>query len=136
MGKSDFVAVHITNENIQVQLLKPSMKGDLVTASAHSRYLISKGWKGSRKSVPASYLTGYLAGKKAIKAGSNQAILYTGTKRFTQRMAAALKGLIDAGLHIPVGDKVFPDDERLNGTHLQVKNDVQKIKSDIDNEVR
>lgn len=136
MGKSDFVTVHITNENVQVQILKPGMKGDLVTASAHSRYLVSKGWKGSRKSVSASYLTGYLAGKKAIKAGSTEAILYTGTKRFTQRMSAALKGMVDAGLQIPVGDEIFPDDERLNGSHLHVKNDVQKIKSEIDKEVK
>jgi len=46
------------------------MTGDTVVASAHSRYLLEKGWKGSRKSVPAAYLTGYLAGKKAIGKGA------------------------------------------------------------------
>ncbi|MCA9820422.1 MAG: 50S ribosomal protein L18, partial [Nitrosarchaeum sp.] len=77
MGKRDFITVNITNENTQVQILKPEMTGDKVIASAHSRYLLGKGWKGSRKNIPAAYLTGYLAGKKAIGQGANTAILYT-----------------------------------------------------------
>ena len=136
MGKRDFITVNITNENTQVQILTPGMTGDKVVASAHSRYLLEKGWKGSRKSVPAAYLTGYLAGKKAIGTGAKDAIMYTGNKRFTQRMAAALKGLIDAGLQVPADPESFPADERINGEHLTVKNEVSKIKSVIDSEVK
>jgi large subunit ribosomal protein L18 len=112
------------------------MTGDKVISSAHSRYLIEKGWKGSRKSVPAAYLTGYLAGKKAISKGAKDAILYTGTKRYTQRMAAALKGIIDAGLKVPASEDTFPPEDRINGEHLTVKNDVSKMKSTIDSEVK
>jgi large subunit ribosomal protein L18 len=136
MGKRDFITVNITNENTQVQILTPGMTGDKVVASAHSRYLLQKGWKGSRKSVPAAYLTGYLAGKKAIGKGAKGAIMYTGTRRFTQRMAAALKGIIDAGLEVPADPETFPADERINGEHLTVKNEVSKIKSAIDSEVK
>ena len=136
MGKRDFITVNITNENTQVQILTPGMTGDTVIASAHSRYLIEKGWKGSRKSVPAAYLTGYLAGKKAMGKGAKDAILYTGTRRFTQRMAAALKGVIDAGLEVPADPESFPTNERINGEHLTVKNEVSKIKSAIDSEVK
>jgi len=136
MGKRDFVTVNITNENTQVQILTPGMTGDTVVASAHSRYLLEKGWKGSRKSVPAAYLTGYLAGKKAIGKGAKGAIMYTGTRRFTQRMAAALKGVIDAGLEVPADPERFPANERINGEHLTVKNEVSKIKSAIDSEVK
>ena len=136
MGKRDFITVNITNENTQVQILTPGMTGDKVVASAHSRYLIEKGWKGSRKSVPAAYLTGYLAGKKALGKGAKDAILYTGTKRFTQRMSAALKGIIDAGLEVPADPETFPAEERINGEHLTVKNEVSKIKSAIDSEVK
>ncbi len=136
MGKRDFVTVNITNENTQVQILTPGMTGDTVVASAHSRYLLDKGWKGSRKSVPAAYLTGYLAGKKALGKGAKGAIMYTGTRRFTQRMAAALKGIIDAGLEVPADPETFPANERINGEHLTVKNDVSKIKSTIDSEVK
>jgi len=136
MGKRDFITVNITNENTQVQILTPGMTGDTVVASAHSRYLLEKGWKGSRKSVPAAYLTGYLAGKKAIGKGAKGAIMYTGTRRFTQRMAAALKGIIDAGLEVPADPERFPAEERINGEHLTVKNEVSKIKSAIDSEVK
>ncbi len=136
MGKRDFITVNITNENTQVQILTPGMTGDKVVASAHSRYLLEKGWKGSRKSVPAAYLTGYLAGKKALGQGAKDAILYTGTRRYTQRMAAALKGVIDAGLEVPANEETFPSEERINGEHLTVKNEVSKMKSTIDTEVK
>ena len=136
VGKRDFITVNISNQNTQVQILTPGMTGDKVISSAHSRYLIGKGWKGSRKSVPAAYLTGYLAGKKAISKGAKDAILYTGTKRYTQRMAAALKGIIDAGLQVPASEDAFPSEDRINGEHLTVKNDVSKMKSTIDSEVK
>ena len=136
MGKRDFITVHITNENTLVQVLKPGMTGDTVVSSAHSRYLLGKGWKGSRKSVSAAYLTGYLAGKKALGKGATDAILYTGTKRYTQRMAAALKGVIDAGVQVPANEETFPSNERINGEHLTVKNDILQMKSTIDGEVK
>ena len=136
MGKREFITVHITNENTLVQILKPGMTGDTVVSSAHSRYLLGKGWKGSRKSVSAAYLTGYLAGKKALGKGAKDAILYTGTKRYTQRMAAALKGVIDAGVQVPANEETFPSNERINGEHLTVKNDISQMKSTIDGEVK
>lgn len=136
MGKRDFIAVTISNQNTQVQVLTPGMTGDKVISSAHSRYLIEKGWKGSRKSVSAAYLTGYLAGKKALSKGAKDAILYTGTKRYTQRMAAALKGVIDAGLEVPASEETFPSEDRINGEHLTIKNDIPKMKSTIDGEIK
>jgi large subunit ribosomal protein L18 len=135
-GKRDFITVNITNQNTQVQILTPGMTGDKVIASAHSRYLLEKGWKGSRKSVPAAYLTGYLAGKKALGQGAKDAIMYTGTRRYTQRVAAALKGIVDAGVKVPADEKTFPPNERINGEHLTVKNEISKIKSSIDSEVK
>ena len=69
MGHRDFVTVQISNENTYVQIHKPELTGDKVISSAHSRFLIKKGWKGSRKNIPAAYLTGYFAGKKALEIG-------------------------------------------------------------------
>lgn len=136
MGKKDFITVKISNENMLVQIHAPELAGDKVIASAHSRFLLKNGWKGSRKSISASYLTGYFAGKKAMGKGVKDAILYSGTDSYTQRMAAALKGVIDAGLQIPANSETFPSDERINGQHLKVKNDVGKVKSTIDSEVK
>ena len=136
MGRRDFITVQISNENTLVQIHKPEMEGDKVLASAHSRSLLNKGWKGSRKSIPAAYLTGYLAGKKALTKGAKDAVLYSGTRKYTQRMAAALKGVIDAGLEVPADDETFPDEERLSGKHLKVTNEIDKVKSAIDSEVK
>ena len=132
MGHRDFVTVQISNENTQVQVIHPELTGDKVISSAHSRFLIEKGWKGSRKNIPAAYLTGYFAGKKALEKGASSAIMYSGTRQYTQRMAAALKGVIDAGLEIPADTETFPADDRINGNHLKIKNDVKNIKSTID----
>ena len=132
MGHRDFITVQISNENTHVQVIHPELTGDKVISSAHSRFLIEKGWKGSRKNIPAAYLTGYFAGKKALKNGISSAIMYSGKRQYTQRMAAALKGIIDAGLEIPADDETFPSDDRINGEHLKIKNDVKNIKSTID----
>ena len=51
-------------------------------------------------------------------------------------MAAALKGIIDAGLQVPASEDTFPSEDRINGEHLTVKNDVSKMKSTIDSEVK
>ena len=136
MGRRDYITVQISSENTLVQIHKPEMQGDKVLASAHSRYLLGKGWKGSRKNIPAAYLTGYLAGKKALANGIQSAVMYTGTRRYTQRIAAALKGVIDAGIEVPADDETFPAADRITGKHLKVANEVDKIKSAIDGEVK
>ena len=136
MGRRDYITVQISNENTLVQIHKPEMQGDKVLASAHSRYLLGKGWKGSRKNIPAAYLTGYLAGKKALGKGVKAAVLYSGTRKYTQRMAAALKGVIDAGLEVPADSETFPNEERISGKHLKVQNEINKVKSAIDGEIK
>ena len=135
MSKRDFISINVTNENTQVQILKPGISGDKVIASAHSRFLLKDGWKGSRKNIPAAYLTGYFAGKKAMSKGVNNAIIYSGTRKYTQRMAAVVKGVVDAGLKVPSDEETFPPEERINGEHLKIKNDIINVKSKIDNEV-
>ena len=66
MSKSDFITNNVTNENTQVQILKPHITGDQVIASAHSRFLLKDGWKGSRKNIPAAYLTGYFCREESV----------------------------------------------------------------------
>ena len=136
MSKRDFISINVTNENTQVQILKPEIPGDKVIASAHSRFLLKDGWKGSRKNIPAAYLTGYFAGKKAISKGVDTAIVYSGTRKYTQRMAAVVKGVIDAGIKVPANEETFPSEERINGDHLKIKNDIATVKSKIDSEVK
>lgn len=103
-----------------MQVSGPKIGGDVVVAAAHSRELKKLGWKGSGKSVPAAYLTGLLAGQKAKKQGVERAIVYSGIKplRAASRVAAAVKGVINAGIEIPVDEKVLPPEERIKGEHI------------------
>ena len=72
IGRYNFTVVRVSNQNVQIQVLTPSKKGDEVLVSVHSRELIKHGWKGSRKSIPACYLTGLLAGTTAIANNVNR----------------------------------------------------------------
>lgn len=119
LSKLPFVSSFISGKNVLVQILSPRIEGDVTLASAHSRELTKFGWMGSRKSISAAYLTGLLAGLKA-KVNVEEAILYTGLRRFVpnSRIAAVVKGLLDAGISIPVDQETLPSEERLRGKHI------------------
>lgn len=114
-----FLSVSVSGKNVLVQFVSPGQGGDKVIASAHSRELLKYGWTGSRKGTPAAYLTGLLAGLKA-RGKVDKAILYTGLRPFVHgsRITAALKGILDAGISMPVDPKTLPTEERLTGGHI------------------
>ncbi|MCX8201595.1 MAG: 50S ribosomal protein L18, partial [Candidatus Caldarchaeum sp.] len=90
----------------------------LLTVS--SDVLSKYGWKASFKSVPAAYLTGLLAGKKAVENGIKEAIVDLGLYRSVKgsRLYAVVKGAAEAGLEIPFNEEVMPDEDRLYGKHI------------------
>jgi large subunit ribosomal protein L18 len=118
IGRRPFITTKISSQNISAQTLQPTLTGDVVIASAHSRELIQYGWKGSMNNMPACYLTGLLLGKKSMEKGSANAVLYTGNDAFTTRVAACLKGIVDSGINIPVSKESLPDKDRLSGKHI------------------
>jgi large subunit ribosomal protein L18 len=120
VSQKPLLVVRISNKNVSSQFVKATAKGDVVVSSAHSAELAKLGWHGSRKSTPACYLLGMLAAKKAQKAGVKEAVLYNGLVPFIKgsRIAAFLKGAVDAGLTIPVGEEAFPNDDRLSGKSI------------------
>jgi large subunit ribosomal protein L18 len=113
-----FITVKVSNQNVAAQILKSTAMGDIVIASAHSRELKKHGWKGSMNSLPACYLTGLLLGKKCMENGTKNAVLYTGRDRFTKRIAACIKGIISAGVDVPVSDQSLPKESRISGQHI------------------
>jgi len=128
-----------SNQYIIAQYISSSQAQDKVEFGVSSRDLLKYGWpqekKGSLKSIPASYLTGFLIGKRAVqKEGSP--IVDFGLQRVLHKTKtyAFLKGLIDAGMQVPAEEELFPSEDRLNGKHL--KNDFsrsfEEIKSDIE----
>jgi large subunit ribosomal protein L18 len=78
------------------------------------------GWTAGTGNVPAAYLTGLLAGKRAAKGGVTRAILDLGVQRpaYGGRLFAATSGLVDAGVDVPHGEGVLPKKDRLEGKHL------------------
>jgi large subunit ribosomal protein L18 len=94
--------------------------GDLIIASAHSSELKEFGWKAPCGNLPAAYLTGLLAGKRAKANGTSDAILDIGlhSRDAGSRLFAAAKGAIDAGLAIPHDEKVMPKKDRIQGKHV------------------
>ncbi|MCX8192051.1 MAG: 50S ribosomal protein L18, partial [Nitrososphaerales archaeon] len=120
MSRKPLLCVRISNENTLVQYILPSIGGDRVLASAHSRQLLKYGWKGSRNNSPAVYLTSLLASYRALKAGVKDAILYTGLQPYVHgsRLGAAVRGALDAGISIPTDEESLPSKERIKGEHI------------------
>ena len=106
---------------VWVQIITAKPEGDVTIAAAHSRELYKLyGWKGGGSSTSAAYLTGLLAGYRAIKAGVEEAVLDIG---FTTpvpggKVFAALKGALDAGVSIPHSEEMIPGEDRIKGEHV------------------
>ncbi|MDP7001022.1 MAG: 50S ribosomal protein L18 [Candidatus Poseidoniaceae archaeon] len=118
--------VRISNTQTTAQLVLYQPDGDVVVAGTTGESLVKKyGWPEgmSRKSIPASYLVGFALGKSALAAGHDEAILDIGLAASSRggRVFSALKGMVDAGLSVPHGESVLPDDERINGAHIDAK---------------
>ncbi len=126
-----------TNKYIIGQLIKSKEARDKVIVGITSKELLKYGWpenaKGSLKSLPASYLTGYLLGKKSK---GEEVVFDFGMIRnvYKSRAYGFLKGLIDSGIEIKSDKKVFPEKDRIEGKHLKNKIDFNKIKNKIENE--
>ena len=115
--------VRVTNTQTICQLVNYEPTGDIVKISIDGNTIVEKyGWPidASRKSIPASYISGYAMAKAAIAAGHKEAVLDIGLAASTpgNRVFAALKGMVDAGMEIPYGESVLPDDDRINGSHI------------------
>ena len=116
------VVIRASNNHIKVQIIESKLGGDKVIVSAFSKELKSKFlWNANTGNIPTAYLTGYLAGLKAKSSGIEEAILDLGIFYHRNRVLAACKGVLKAGLDIPFREKLFPEnlDERCNGFHIE-----------------
>lgn len=105
---------------IRAQIVEFDEKGDKTVVFVLSKELKKMGWKYACDNLPAAYLTGLIIGKKALEKGIKEAVLDTGLHRSTKgsRIYAVVKGALDAGLKIPVGEKILPSEERIKGVHI------------------
>lgn len=124
-----------TQTNIIVQFIKYEPSGDKVIASAVASELKKLGWSTHTDTVPAAYLTGLLAGKKALKKDVTGAVLDIGLNTSTKgaRVFAGLKGILDAGVNVPHDKAVLPSEDRLKGMHInkELEKAIEDIKKRI-----
>lgn len=115
------LVVRPSNKHIAAQLVRAHPDGDEVLASAHSSELKEFGWKAPCGNLPAAYLTGLLAGRRAKARGVTDAILDIGlhARGPGSRVFAAAKGAVDAGVNVPHDDSAFPTKERIQGEHVE-----------------
>ena len=118
--------------NLQASIVKYGEKGDKVIFTVNSRALNKLGWKGGTRNLPSSYLTGMIAGKKAVQLGINRAISDLGFNNAIKgsRLFAVVAGAIDAGLEIPFDSESLPPKERISGEHITKY--AQSLKKDKD----
>ena len=104
----------------QVQIVSYDEHGDKIVASAVSVELRDFGWNGGVGNLPAAYLTGLLAGRRAASKGVAQVVLDLGRQDpvYGGRLFAAASGLADGGVSFPHGDGVLPKKDRIEGKHL------------------
>ncbi|MFB6253475.1 MAG: 50S ribosomal protein L18 [Halobacteriaceae archaeon] len=118
-GKPRLVA-RTSNKHVRAQLITQGPNGDETYASAHSDELSEYGWEAPTGNLPSAYLTGYIAGKRALDAGFDNAVLDIGLNSPTpgSKVFTIQEGAIDAGLQVPHNESVFADWSRTRGEHI------------------
>ena len=116
------LVVRCTLKNTVVQVIESEISGDKVLAASHTKQLAKDfGWNYFLGNVPSAYLTGYLCGLRAKKAGVDDAILDVGIFVHSDQVKAAFKGFLDAGIEVPHDDSWFAEAlaNRITGEHIQ-----------------
>jgi large subunit ribosomal protein L18 len=118
-GKPRLVA-RVSNGHVRAQLITPGPDGDETHAAASSEDLGEFGWEAPTGNLPSAYLTGFLAGTRAVDAGLTEAVLDIGLNTATpgNKVFAVQEGAIDAGLEIPHNESVLAEWPRNRGEHI------------------
>ncbi|MFA5071748.1 MAG: 50S ribosomal protein L18 [Candidatus Pacearchaeota archaeon] len=124
-GETPRVVFRRTNKYIIAEYVTSHEAQDKIEIGITSKNLKKFGWPeefdGSLKSVPASYLTGFLMGKEIGKKKLATPIVDVGMIRTLSKnkVFAFIKGLIDAGMKIKCAKEKFPEESRIEGKNLK-----------------
>ena len=140
-----------TNRYIIAQYVTSEDAQDKIEIGTNSKQLMKYGWPkefaGSLKSISASYLTGFLIGKKIIHEKSQKAEPLAGSSKIQtketpivdigmirnlhgSKVFGFLKGLKDSGVKIKCDEKFFPSKEKIEIKKIPF----EKIKAKIGEE--
>ncbi len=120
LSRKPRLVVRKTNTRTIVQIINAQVTGDVTLSSAVSSELKNYGWNAGIGNTPAAYLTGLLAGRRAVEKGISEAVLDLGLHPPVRgsKIYAALKGAVDAGLVVPHDSEILPSEDRLTGKHI------------------
>ncbi len=121
LSKKPRVVVRKSNASTTLQLVVAEQLGDKTLLTVNSKELEDFGYTLSKSNLPAAYLTGLLFGKKMLALGKDEGIADIGLHASTRgnRIYAAIKGVVDAGVNVPHSPEIFPEDERIRGEHIK-----------------
>jgi len=121
LSKKPRVVVRKSNASTTLQLVMAEQTGDKTLLTVNSRQLKDFGYTFSKSNLPAAYLTGLLFGKKMLALGISEGIADIGLHASTKgnRIYAAVKGVVDAGVDVPHSPEIFPTEERISGKHIK-----------------
>ncbi len=128
--------VRPSNNHTRVQFIRYDRDGDKVEASGSTKQIMNMGWEGHGSNIPSAYLSGYLAGKRALDEGIDEAVLDVGLNHPEEggRLFSALQGMLDSGVSVPHDSDVLPDEERIRGEHIdeQTTENFEEVKSKLE----
>ncbi len=110
LSKKPRVVVRKSNASTTLQLVVAEQLGDKTLLTVNSKELEDFGYTLSKSNLPAAYLTGLLFGKKMLALGNVEGIADIGLHASTRgnRIYAAIKGVVDAGVNVPHSPEIFP----------------------------
>jgi len=126
-----------SNRYVIAQYVVSHEAKDKIVFGVSSKMLLKHGWpekcQGSLKSIPASYLTGYLIGKQIISKKVEEPIVDFGMIRTLHKtkVFGFLKGLIDSGIKASCKENFFPSEDRIMGKHLKCQINLNEIRANI-----
>lgn len=139
-GGKPRVVFRKTNKYVIAQYVVSEAAQDSVKIGLDSKSLLKYGWPkestGGLKSITASYLTGFLLGKKIQKEKLANPIVDFGMLKtiHKNKLFGFILGLKDSGLDIECPEEAIPSEDRIKGEHLKNKINFDEIKSKIDSE--
>lgn len=112
--------VRTSLRTVTVQVASYEEKGDKMLSVASNKELVEFGWKYAPSNIPSAYLVGLVCGAKAKANGVKDAIVDFGLLRVLpkSKLYAAVKGVIDAGLNVRIGENVLPEDPVVGGKRI------------------
>lgn len=112
------VVVRTSNKHTKAHISYYNREGDENSDFTSTEELEQYGWDQNTGNLPSAYLAGYLLG---MKTDEDKAILDLGLRESKKggRIFAAVKGMNDAGLEVPVGEEAYPEESRISGEHIK-----------------